>query len=247
MSKFQDLTGQCFGRWKVLKISERKNNKIYYLCECSCQAKTQKSVQGAHLKAGVSQSCGCLRKELASERNRINLIGQHFGKLTVTKEAIRPSYIQTRQAYWYCDCDCGTKNHLVAGSSLRTGLAQSCGCTKSRGEEAIVKILQQNSLPFEREKGFDNFRYKDTGFQAKFDFYVDNKYLIEYDGKQHFGIGGWNDEQNFKIIHNHDQIKNTWCKDNNIPLIRIPYTVKPEDIVLEMLQPNTSKYLMKEG
>lgn len=246
MGKFQDLTGQTFGRWKVLGISERKNGKIHYLCECSCEAKTQKSIQGAHLKSGASQSCGCLRKEVAAQKNKIDLTGQRFGRLVVVCEAPNPNPETDRHTHWYCNCDCGTTNYRVIGKSLRSGATQSCECVKSRGEEAIAKILQQNFLLFERDKGFDKFRYADTGFQAKFDFCVENKYLIEYDGKQHFGLGGWNDEYNFKVTQAHDLAKNQWCLENNIPLIRIPYTVKPEDIVLEMLQPETSKYLIKK-
>jgi hypothetical protein len=31
-------------------------------------------------------------------------------------------------------------------------------------------------------------------------------------------------ENNFEIIKKHDYIKTQFCSDNNIPLIRIPYT-----------------------
>jgi len=74
---------------------------------------------------------------------------------------------------------------------------------------------------------------------ARFDFFVDEKYLIEYDGQQHFGIGGgWGDTgRNYEKIKFNDEYKNQWCKENNIPLIRIPYTayseLNIEDISLE--------------
>ena len=42
MGKFIDLTGQTFGRWKVLNIAFRKNGKIYYHCQCQCENKTEK-------------------------------------------------------------------------------------------------------------------------------------------------------------------------------------------------------------
>ena len=48
--------------------------------------------------------------------------------------------------------------------------------------------------------------------------------LVEYDGEQHFQnrefFGG---EEAFKKRQHNDQIKNQYCKDNNIKLIRIPY------------------------
>ena len=81
---------------------------------------------------------------------------------------------------------------------------------------------------------FDACRFADSNQMAKFDFFIDNKYLIEYDGKQHFGEGGWG---NYETIKLHDEHKNQWCQTNNIPLIRIPYTQYDhlilDDIMLE--------------
>lgn len=239
LGKFQDLTGRVFGRWKVLRISHRKNGKIMYLCECSCEAKTQRAVAAQHLTQGKSLSCGCLRKELNSIRFKKDMTGQKFGKLTVIKEAGRSG----RKIDWLCQCECGNQK-IINGGSLRQGLTKSCGCIKSYGEQAIKNILTIFEIPFEIEKGFDDCRYPNTNFQAKFDFYVNNKYIIEYDGKQHFGIGGWNDKNNFLICQEHDTFKNEWCRKNNIPIIRIPYTVSPENIELYMLQPETSPYLL---
>ena len=73
---------------------------------------------------------------------------------------------------------------------------------------------------------------------ARFDFFIDNKYLVEYDGKQHFGEGGWGDiERNFEKIKANDEYKNKWCQENHIPLIRIPHTIYSnltiDDICLE--------------
>ena len=81
---------------------------------------------------------------------------------------------------------------------------------------------------------------------AKFDFYVENKYLIEYDGEQHFifkNNEGWNNEEHFKKTQEHDSYKNQWCKDNNIPLIRIPYT-HYDNIVIQDLLLETSQFLI---
>ncbi len=67
--KFVDLTGKQFGRWKVLKRSEdiidKKTNKhsTYWLCECSCDKHTIRTVKGTALVKGRSKSCGCLSLE----------------------------------------------------------------------------------------------------------------------------------------------------------------------------------------
>lgn len=239
--KFQDLTGQQIGNWKVLNIAFRKNGKIYYHCQCQCENKTEKDVQAQHLKEKRSLSCGCLRKQLISERTKKDITGQRFGKLIVLEEADKEEYNDTK-IHWKCQCDCGNIK-IISGSSLRQGLTKSCGCVKSYGEEKIIKLLTENNIPFVSEKDFDDFRYPDTNFKAKFDFYVNNQYIVEYDGKQHFGIGGWNDNENFIKTTTHDTLKNQWCKENGIPLIRIPYTHFNE-LCIEDLLLETSKFIV---
>lgn len=55
------------------------------------------------------------------------------------------------------------------------------------------------------------------------------KLLIEYDGQQHYyqvNFGGISDEESFSSFINtvyNDSLKNSYCEDNNIPLLRIPY------------------------
>lgn len=72
-----------------------------------------------------------------------------------------------------------------------------------------------------------------------FDFYVNNSYLIEFDGSQHFKYTNtsWNTKEHYEYVVKHDQMKNEWAKQNNIPLIRIPYTqlnkLQIQDLLLE--------------
>ena len=47
-----------------------------------------------------------------------------------------------------------------------------------------------------------------------------------------------------KKIHEHDSYKNNWCKENNIPIIRIPYTYQ-EKITIEDLLLESSNFLLK--
>jgi len=56
----------------------------------------------------------------------------------------------------------------------------------SHGERKIGQLLKENNISFVREKTFESCRFTDTHALARFDFYVDNKYLIEFDGAQHF-------------------------------------------------------------
>lgn len=106
----------------------------------------------------------------------------------------------------------------------------------SKGERKIAFILDNAGINYQREKTFPDFKYEDTCFSPRFDFYVNDKYIIEYDGEQHFQeIKYYN--SSLEKNQEHDKIKNNYCFANNIPIIRIPYThynnLCLEDLLLE--------------
>lgn len=103
-------------------------------------------------------------------------------------------------------------------------------CNQSKGEKIIENFLKKHNIKFETQKKFENCKNKK---QLPFDFYLpDFNVCIEYDGLQHFEsvefFGG--NEYLEKIIEN-DNIKNSYCKNNNIDLLRIPYNYDVEDIL----------------
>jgi len=64
-----DLTNKVFGRWLVLSFSRTKETgSRLWICKCLCG--TTKEVSYTSLVHGVSKSCGCLHKELASKANK---------------------------------------------------------------------------------------------------------------------------------------------------------------------------------
>lgn len=100
-------------------------------------------------------------------------------------------------------------------------------CFESKGEQKVKKYLENNNIYFTIQEKFDNCRNIKL---LPFDFYLPNcNLLIEYDGEQHFkptNFGGISDKKalkNFNQTKQNDQIKNQYCKDNDIPLLRIPY------------------------
>ena len=69
----EDLTGRTFGRWLVLGqaedyIDKNGNHHAMWHCICGCEDATEKDVIQRNLKSGTSQSCGCLHREMMSER-----------------------------------------------------------------------------------------------------------------------------------------------------------------------------------
>ena len=237
----KDRTNQRYGRLIALyPIDKKIGTNIVWHCKCDCGKEID--VNGSLLGKYVF-SCGCLRKDLAKERGLAkikDLTGQEFGHLTVL------SYVDIEDkpgSHWLCQCDCG-KQVVVSRQNLIQGKTTSCGCShiKSKGEQKIAKLLKQYNISFTQEKIFEDCRFPDTNFPARFDFYVNERYLIEYDGEQHFidSFYGTLDK-----IQQRDKIKNNYCKQNNIPLIRIPYT-HLDNISIEDLQLETTKFKVEE-
>ena len=62
-----DLTGQQFAYLTALyPTSERRYNNVVWHCRCKCGQEINATV--ASLRNGAVRSCGCLQKEIASER-----------------------------------------------------------------------------------------------------------------------------------------------------------------------------------
>lgn len=241
-SNSNDLTGKVFGRLKVVERAEKdpqiKDRHIQWLCKCECG--TEIKVASNNLTSGHTQSCGCLQRERSSLLHQKDLADKKYGLLTAKTVAYKDS---RGNNYWNCECECGNigqvrANHLIDNS------IKSCGCIKtSYGEMIIAHILTDNGRIFTTEKTFETCKNPKTNKLLRFDFYVDNTYVIEFDGIQHFQERTNNFEP-LQEIQYRDQIKNKWCIDNNVPIIRIPYThlskITMKDLALE-----TSDFIYK--
>lgn len=96
----------------------------------------------------------------------------------------------------------------------------------SKGEKEIINFLVEHKIYFESEKTFIDCLSPKFN-KLRFDFYIPNKnILIEYDGEHHYRPV--NKYKRAAKTHRqtviHDKIKNKFAEDNNIQLIRIPYT-----------------------
>lgn len=95
----------------------------------------------------------------------------------------------------------------------------------SYGEFTIENFLRSNDIAYEKEKKFEDLKLKGN---LRYDFYLPNlKSCIEYDGEQHFKIikffGG---EERYNYTKKSDELKNKYCEENGIKLLRIPYYEK---------------------
>lgn len=115
----------------------------------------------------------------------------------------------------------------IHGDFLQNPLShiQGCGCPncgESQGEKAIAKYLDKNNISYYRQHKFPDCK---NVFELPFDFYIPSmRTAIEFDGKQHFEpseyFGGL---EAFNKLQINDKIKNDYCEDNYIELVRIKY------------------------
>lgn len=116
--------------------------------------------------------------------------------------------------------ECGsiyiTSKSNYDGGYTRCG---TCSRRKSSGELIIENYLTKNNIQFIPQHRYSDCKDKK---ELPFDFYLpDYNTIIEFDGQLHY-VPRYGEEK-LKNTQYHDEIKNQYCKDNNIKLIRIPY------------------------
>lgn len=234
--KYEHLVGTRINKWTILEIvpSNEKHNYTCAICKCDCG--TIKEVKLSYIINEKSKDCGCGRKETLKETFTKNLVGQRFGKLVVIEMLQERS--NNGKIKYKCKCDCGNEVDVI-GNSLTTYHTLSCGCLVSYWNMYIQQFLEENKIDYKPEYivyiGDDYYRY---------DFYLPQYNLfIEYDGRQHYEpVRFFGNDEDAKYIHErtkkHDEIKNHYCEENNINLLRIPYweTKNIEIIINNCLQ-----------
>jgi len=174
-------------------------------------------------------------------RRQSFLYKQKHGSLRIIKkEFLGADYKES----YLVKCDCGKIFKTFDAKAIIEGKITACSnCREgSIGEERIKAILKKHDINFQREKTFDSCVFPESGAKARFDFFVEGEYLIEFDGEQHFKkVEHWDGDYGFEKRKNHDSYKNEWCKKNNIPLIRIPFW-RIDSLMLADLLLETTKF-----
>ncbi|MCM3387338.1 zinc-ribbon domain-containing protein [Ureibacillus chungkukjangi] len=200
----------------LIPIEEYKNSrdKIKLICK----------VHGAveMLSSNVLRAKGCI--ECSVEERRIgldNFINRIYELYQDEYTIIGNNYVNVetgiRTRHNICNHEWDCRPHdLLSGNGICPK------CRKSKSEKKILALLHDNTVKVSIEKTFENCRKK---LKLPFDFYLDDYLLVEYDGEQHFKPYFKGKETKKKLLETqeNDKIKNQYCIDNNIPLIRIPY------------------------
>lgn len=114
------------------------------------------------------------------------------------------------------------KEWKVSPSNLKRGFGCPY-CKESKGEKEISRILDKYNIEYIPQYIFNDCFYINP---LKFDFYLPKYNLcIEYQGQQHYKpISLFGGEEGYKNTVIRDKIKEKYCIENKIPLLKIKYT-----------------------
>lgn len=226
-SKARNVIGMKFNRLTIIEeLKEYTPRKVKCRCDCGNETiliKTQ-------VMSGATKSCGCLFKDRIAEANTKDWSG-YVNAYGV--KLIKQDYKNEHGTWmWKCKCPICSDLFTALPADVASNKKVSCGCiNRSANEEFIENILKENNVDYTTQYRIDDCRDVNT---LPFDFAINidsNMTFIEYDGRQHFEpIDFFGGEEGFLLRQKHDKIKNDYCYNNNISLVRIPYTYSTEQI-----------------
>lgn len=216
--EYEDIVSKNF---IVLENYKNIRHKILHQCKiCNLIFKTSP-------KSIINSVNGC-----PSCSGRKFSIDAYKSKLPKDISFISSEYIGSNYHHLHkcnsCDFEWMTKPNYIL--HMKT----SCpNCSSSKGEKIIAETLNKLSIHFKKEYSvkIDNVNYR-------FDFFIEDLNLvIEFDGIQHFKpVNYFGGLESFEKIKLNDHIKDKWCHENSIKIIRIPYDVDIEFFLKEILK-----------
>lgn len=182
MKKPIDYNGQRYGMLIVVCEIETEGRYRKHLCQCDCG---QTKVIFTHsLTSGNTRSCGCLLK-----RDKVNITGKKFGRLTVLKEVEPIMRPVGRSRRYLCKCECGNTK-ICLQYRLRNGGVKSCGCL-------VGTIVTENRLKHGHSQNGGSRTYKTWSGMIQRCMNPDND-GFEYYGKRGITVcESWLEFKNF--------------------------------------------------
>lgn len=205
----KDLTGQIFGKLKVVKLDNIGEYGKEYLCECECGNKIV--YRGSTLTSGKIKGCGCERgkQNIGNTHNELaeSRIGERFAKLKII------GYIKsdkTRDYLMVCECDCGNITKQIY-ADLVSNKVVSCGCYQkeqvSKTGSSIGLNNYKNNYSWYFIKNGENIKCR-SGFEVIYaNHLISNNVNFEYESKC-FKLGdGKRYTPDFYLIDNNKYIE----------------------------------------
>lgn len=166
-----------------------------------------------------------------NRKNIVDVIDQLNKKYNNKYKILYPNKYKSNKDLLDIQCTCGniftaSMHNLMRGH----GGCNVCKSTDSRNVKLIKELLHsKNCYNKKSDEYFYINEYKFDDLRnirpLKFDFAIfkNNKllFIIEYDGEFHFSNRF--SSNNYLLVQKYDAMKDDYCKQNNIPLVRLNY------------------------
>lgn len=224
-----DLFPEYLSEWSekndmtTYDYSPYSSKKVWW----ECNEKGHLYFEKIQKKTSMKRGCPYCSGRRISDENRLSMI---FPELSNEwnfdkNNELTPynvSYGSERKVWWICT-NCNYEWEAKVYNKVKgSGCPQ---CFESQGEKSVRNVLESLSLSFKSQYEFKDLKGLNGGL-LRFDFAVFDQhdkllFLIEYDGEYHFRVIFEGD--NHETLVKHDYLKNEYCREKNIPLLRIPY------------------------
>lgn len=243
----------CSGRGKTNKdiipliknkdvelISEYKGNEKPIDCKCKKCGNEWTTLPKVLITNGSGcPICGRIKAVKAETKTKEQFVEDLF-KVNPHIEVIG-DYVNTHTKT-KCRCKIDGVEWYGYPANLLNGSAGCPYCNISVSERKLLDILIKLDINFIPQHTIEDCKHI---LNLKFDaFDIDNNIAFEYNGEQHYrpvdfaGKGQEWAELEFEKVKKRDNAKREYCKNNNIPIITIPYWEKNnmECFILEKLK-----------
>lgn len=200
-----------------------KNSKTFVKCKCPIHDYEFLTRAGDLRDGKGCKICGH-EKTINKQRLTLDEIKSMLKEYNNNIEIISNEYVNNNTKL---TCKCKVCGHVWGVTWANLQRYKICPkCKGSYGEKKICNYLDNNQIDYEYQYTFKEC--KDTRV-LPFDFYIPQYNLcIEYDGELHYESARYikdEDIMDYKLKkqQEHDKIKDNYCKDKNINLLRIPY------------------------
>lgn len=186
----------------------------------------------------ITQILGINHYVLSKCLEEFNIIPNENGNNTYIESDLRKYLLEEKLSFpeisakYYNDVD----PSAVIRAAKRFGIDTTQHRTNiSSGEKIILRFLKENNIDFE-------FQYRTSSIKGRnsemviIDFCLEYNgimYWIEYNGKQHYEyckLFHDGDIENFNKQVTRGNNVRSYCKDNDIVLIEIPYSLKSKEV-----------------
>lgn len=131
MTKTIDMVGQRYGRLTVVERISGERPRVHARCDCGREV----TPLAYHLRAGLTMSCGCLKKSRYA-----SMLGCRYARLTVLEMIYGDGETKLRAR-----CECGGELVTLA-DRVRSGNTKSCGCLKHETSAEMGRARSKHGM-----------------------------------------------------------------------------------------------------